>query len=41
MMIYANEMNDNNREKLIDSIKNITVLLIWGDKNNEDFFEYR
>jgi hypothetical protein len=34
------ELTDKNKEKLTDNIIMLTELIIWGEKNDEDFFEY-
>lgn len=36
----SNEPQESQKSKLIESIRTLTVFLIWGDKNNDDFFEY-
>jgi len=35
----SNELNDSNKEKLVESIESLTAILMWGHKYNDDFFE--
>lgn len=32
-------MQESNKLKLVENIRSLTVFLIWGDKNDDDFFE--
>lgn len=38
-MKLSNENQESNKQKLVENIRALTVFLIWGDKNDDDFFE--
>eukprot|EP00916_Digyalum_oweni_P014417 GHVL01023655.1.p1 GENE.GHVL01023655.1~~GHVL01023655.1.p1 ORF type:complete len:820 (-),score=90.91 GHVL01023655.1:1565-4024(-) len=36
----SEEINETNREGMVEIIRSIAEMMIWGDKNNDDFFDF-